>query len=86
MDFMLAHPVLINRPIVVTSKGDHNFVGPRKAVLDILPNPHIGPFTKRMVKSSCVECSSKLGNTCKGRNAVMIMIDDARSVIVPRDA
>lgn len=45
MDFMLAHPVLINRPIVVTSKGV-KLCRPSEAVLDILPNPHIGPFTK----------------------------------------
>jgi arsenate reductase len=45
MDFMLAHPVLINRPIVVTSKGV-KLCRPSEAVLDILPNPRIGPFTK----------------------------------------
>jgi arsenate reductase len=45
MDFMLAHPILINRPIVVTSKGV-KLCRPSEAVLDILPNPHIGPFTK----------------------------------------
>jgi arsenate reductase len=45
MDFMLAHPILINRPIVVTSKGV-KLCRPSEAVLDILPNPHIGPYTK----------------------------------------
>lgn len=43
--FMLAHPVLINRPIVVTPKGTR-LCRPSEAVLDILPNPDIGPFTK----------------------------------------
>ncbi|MGE8944084.1 arsenate reductase (glutaredoxin) [Leptospira interrogans] len=43
--FMLAHPILINRPIVVTPKGTR-LCRPSEAVLDILPNPDIGPFTK----------------------------------------
>ena len=45
IDFMLAHPVLINRPIVVTPRGVV-LARPSEAVLDILPNPDIGPFTK----------------------------------------
>jgi arsenate reductase len=45
VDFMLAHPILINRPIVVTPKGVR-LCRPSEAVLDILPNPDIGPFTK----------------------------------------
>jgi arsenate reductase len=45
VDFMLAHPILINRPIVVTPKGTR-LCRPSEAVLDILPNPDIGPFTK----------------------------------------
>ena len=45
IDFMLAHPILINRPIVVTPKGVR-LCRPSEAVLDILPNPHIGRFTK----------------------------------------
>lgn len=45
IDFMLAHPILINRPIVVTPKGVR-LARPSEAVLDILPNPDIGPFTK----------------------------------------
>ena len=45
IDFMLAHPILINRPIVVTSKGTR-LCRPSEAILDILPNPDIGPFTK----------------------------------------
>jgi len=43
--FMLAHPILINRPIVVTPKGT-KLCRPSEAVLDILPNPHIGRFVK----------------------------------------
>ena len=45
IDFMLAHPVLINRPIVVTEKGVR-LCRPSELVLDILANPHIGTFTK----------------------------------------
>jgi arsenate reductase (glutaredoxin) len=45
IDFMLAHPILINRPIVVTPKGAR-LCRPSEAVLDILPNPDIGDFTK----------------------------------------
>ncbi len=43
--FMLQHPVLINRPIVVTPKGA-KLCRPSETVLDILPNQDIGPFTK----------------------------------------
>ena len=45
IDFMIAHPILINRPIVVTPLGTR-LCRPSEAVLDILPNPDIGPFTK----------------------------------------
>ena len=45
IDFMLAHPILINRPIVVTERGVR-LCRPSEAVLEILPNPDIGPFTK----------------------------------------
>jgi arsenate reductase len=45
IDFMLAHPILINRPIVATPLGVV-LARPSEAVLDILPNPDIGPFTK----------------------------------------
>ncbi|WP_404403193.1 arsenate reductase (glutaredoxin) [Pelagibacterium halotolerans] len=45
LDAMLAHPILINRPFVVTPKGVRQ-CRPSEMVLDILPNPDIGPFTK----------------------------------------
>ena len=38
LDFMLAHPILINRPIVVTAKGTR-LCRPSEAVLDLLENP-----------------------------------------------
>jgi arsenate reductase (glutaredoxin) len=45
IDQMLSHPILINRPIVVTDKGVA-LCRPSEAVLDLLPNPHIGRFVK----------------------------------------
>lgn len=45
LDFMLAHPILINRPIVVSPLGVV-LARPSERVLDILPNPEIGAFTK----------------------------------------
>ena len=45
IDFMIAHPILINRPIVVTEKGVR-LCRPSETVLEILPNPEIGSFTK----------------------------------------
>jgi arsenate reductase len=45
IDQMLAHPILINRPIVVTPWGV-KLCRPSEAVLDILPLPQKGPFSK----------------------------------------
>ncbi|MCX5578521.1 arsenate reductase (glutaredoxin) [Kaistia terrae] len=45
LDFMLEHPILINRPIVETPKGTR-LCRPSERVLEILPNPHFGRFTK----------------------------------------
>jgi arsenate reductase len=45
IDLMVAHPILINRPIVVTEKGVR-LCRPSEVVLDILPNPAIGRFVK----------------------------------------
>ncbi len=45
IDAMLAHPILINRPIVVTPWGV-KLCRPSEAVLDILPLPQRGPFAK----------------------------------------
>jgi arsenate reductase len=38
LDFMLAHPILINRPIVVTDRGA-KLCRPSEAVLELLDNP-----------------------------------------------
>lgn len=45
IDAMLAHPILINRPIVVTPLGT-KLCRPSEVVLDILPSPQQGAFTK----------------------------------------
>lgn len=45
IDFMLAHPILINRPIVVTGMGTR-LCRPSELVLDILPMPQLGAFNK----------------------------------------
>lgn len=45
IDAMMAHPILINRPIVVTPMGV-KLCRPSETVLDILPNPQRGAFSK----------------------------------------
>ena len=45
IDLMLAHPVLINRPIVVTPLGVR-LCRPSEVVLDILPGKQRGAFVK----------------------------------------
>ena len=45
LDFMMAHPILINRPIVVTPIGT-KLCRPSEVVLDILVDPQHGAFTK----------------------------------------
>ena len=45
IDFMLQHPILINRPIVVTPLGTR-LCRPSEAVLDILPKPQRAAFSK----------------------------------------
>jgi arsenate reductase len=45
IDQMLAHPILINRPIVITPWGV-KLCRPSELVLDIVPLPQRGPFAK----------------------------------------
>ena len=45
LDAMLEHPILINRPFVVTPWGVR-LSRPSEVVLDILPLPQKGPFAK----------------------------------------
>ena len=45
LDAMIEHPILINRPLVVTPLGV-KLCRPSEAVLDILPDPQGGAFAK----------------------------------------
>lgn len=45
IDFMLQHPILINRPIVVTPLATR-LCRPSEVVLEILPRPQQGAFAK----------------------------------------
>ena len=45
IDAMMEHPILINRPLVVSPLGV-KLCRPSEAVLDILPAPQLGAFTK----------------------------------------
>lgn len=45
IDAMLAHPILINRPLVVTPLGTR-LCRPSELILDILPQPQRGAFSK----------------------------------------
>ena len=45
IDFMMAHPILINRPIVVTPRGTR-LCRPSEVVLELLTLPQLGPISK----------------------------------------
>ena len=45
LDFIVQHPILMNRPVVVAPLGTR-LCRPSETVLDILPSPQQGPFTK----------------------------------------
>ncbi|WP_441279171.1 arsenate reductase (glutaredoxin) [Tardiphaga sp. 172_B4_N1_3] len=45
LDAIEAHPVLMNRPIVVSALGVR-LCRPSEAVLDIMPTPQLGAFSK----------------------------------------
>jgi len=45
IDAMMAHPILMNRPIVVTPRGVR-LCRPSEQVLDLLPAPQRGAFSK----------------------------------------
>ncbi len=53
LDSMLAHPILINRPIVITAKGA-KLCRPSELVLALLENPNIGEFTKEDGEVVCI--------------------------------
>ena len=62
IDFMLAHPILINRPIVVTPKGI-KLCRPSEAVRDILPNPTIVSPTRGVADGWHRRCSAGPGRS-----------------------
>jgi arsenate reductase len=45
LDFMADHPILMNRPLVLTPLGAR-LCRPSEAVLDLLPSPQRGAFAK----------------------------------------
>jgi arsenate reductase (glutaredoxin) len=45
LNFMVQHPILMNRPVVRTPLGA-KLCRPSEAVLDLLPDPQRGAFTK----------------------------------------
>ncbi|HEY9023245.1 MAG TPA: arsenate reductase (glutaredoxin) [Burkholderiaceae bacterium] len=45
LDFIVQHPILLNRPLVVTPLGT-KLCRPSEAVLDLLPGGPLPPFTK----------------------------------------
>jgi arsenate reductase (glutaredoxin) len=45
LDAMVTHPILMNRPIVITTLGT-KLCRPSEAVLDILPHEQLGAFQK----------------------------------------
>lgn len=45
LDFIVLHPILMNRPVVETPLGTR-LCRPSEAVLDILPSPQQGAFAK----------------------------------------
>ena len=45
LDFMCQHPILMNRPVVVTPLGTR-LCRPSEAVLELLPVERLAPFTK----------------------------------------
>ncbi|MEN9435454.1 MAG: arsenate reductase ArsC [Pseudomonadota bacterium] len=45
VDFMVQHPILMNRPVVLTPLGA-KLCRPSELVLDILPQPQLGAFSK----------------------------------------
>jgi arsenate reductase len=45
LDAMMTHPILINRPVVVSPLGV-KLCRPSEAVLDLLPAPQLATFTK----------------------------------------
>ncbi|MBU7588468.1 MAG: arsenate reductase (glutaredoxin) [Sphingopyxis terrae] len=59
IDAMMAHPILINRPLVVSPLGVR-LCRPSEVVLDILPEPQRGAFTKEDGEKVIDEASKRV--------------------------
>ncbi|GAA4824265.1 arsenate reductase (glutaredoxin) [Sphingosinicella ginsenosidimutans] len=60
LDAMLAHPILINRPIVVSPLGV-KLCRPSEAVLDLLPASQLGAFTKEDGEQVIDDAGNRIG-------------------------
>ncbi len=77
VDAMMAHPILINRPLVVTPLGAR-LCRPSEAVLDLLPEPQRGAFAKEdgevvpdVTAEGCHEPASPIPCVATGRKHVL---------------
>ena len=61
IDFMLQHPILINRPIVITPLGTR-LCRPSEAVLDILSKPQQAAFSKEDGEAVIDSKGNRIGN------------------------
>jgi arsenate reductase (glutaredoxin) len=66
LDAVAMHPILINRPIVVTPWGV-KLCRPSESVLDILPLPQLGPITKEDGELVSTDAKNPL-STPQGKN------------------
>lgn len=86
LDFVAEHPILMNRPIVVTPLGVR-LCRPSEAVLDILPNAQIGPFTKEdgevveERKTSSLVVSERLGSSRGDRDVHAVSVGNFERLI-----
>jgi len=60
IDAMMAHPILINRPIVVSPLGV-KLCRPSEAVLDLLPTPQQGAFAKEDGEKVIDDAGKRIG-------------------------
>jgi arsenate reductase len=61
LDAMMAHPVLINRPLVVSPLGV-TLCRPSELVLDLLPTPQRGAFAKEDGEKVVDAAGQRIGN------------------------
>ncbi len=68
VDAMIEHPILINRPIVVSPLGI-GLCRPSERVLDLLPMSQRGAFTKEDGEQVVNAAGDQLVDRCSGRKA-----------------